>query len=716
MSTSQEIAPAVVIPPGADPALAKLRNFGIIAHIDAGKTTTTERVLYYTGKQHKMGDVHEGNTTTDYLKEERERGITIVSAAVSCRWKEHTLNIIDTPGHIDFTAEVQRSLRVLDGAVVVFSGVDGVEAQSETVWRQADRFGVPRICFINKMDRVGADMWNVVGQIRDRLGAKPLAVQMPVGKEHDYCGVINLITMKQYVFDKDSKGAKITESDVTAEYAEEAKQRHDELFHQLADLDEKIGEMFLLEQKPNVEDTQAALRRVCISGKGFPVLCGSAYHYIGVQRMLDAVLLYLPSPLDAKPTIGHDPEDHEKMLERKPSPKEPVSALAFKTISDKFGDLTFIRVYSGTIKKGDKLQNMRREKLEKVERLFLMHADDREPIDQACAGDICAVGGLKFTYTGDTLCDEKHPILLEPPNFPDTVISMAIEPKTNNDKDKLAHALAKMSKEDPTFTHHFDSETGQLIISGMGELHLEIIKSRMVNEHSVEANVGSPRVSYRETLQGSAEAEGKFVQQSGGRGQYGVCKLRVEHFPNDEEDRVMFEEEIYAGAIPKEFIPSVERGVRGAARNGVVAGYQMINIKVTLFDGKYHEVDSSDLAFEMAGSIGFKEACRAANPILLEPIMNVEVVTPEEYMGNIIGDLNSRRAVIVEMTDRGHLKVIRCRVPLAEMFNYSNVSRSLSSGRATFSMEPFGYEPVPRNKYKDIIGDEKEGGRERLRR
>ncbi|MCW8131642.1 MAG: elongation factor G [Planctomycetota bacterium] len=711
MSSSQETTPAAVVSAGGgDANLSKVRNFGIIAHIDAGKTTTTERVLYYTGKQHKMGDVHEGNTTTDYLKEERERGITIVSAAVSCQWKEHTLNIIDTPGHIDFTAEVQRSLRVLDGACVVFSGVDGVEAQSETVWRQADRFGVPRICFINKMDRVGADMWNVVDQIKNRLGARPLPIQMPVGKEHDYCGVINLITLKQYVFDKDSKGAKVTESDVAPEMKEEADRRQTELFTELADLDEKMGELFLLEQKPTVDDFEKALRRVCIAGKGFPVLCGSAYHYIGVQRMLDAVLLFLPSPIDGKPIVGQDPEDPEKELSRKASAKEPVSALAFKTLNDKFGDLTFVRVYSGTIKKGDKFLNVRRDKKEKVERLFIMHADDREPIEQATAGDICAVGGLKFTYTGDTLCDEDHPILLEPPQFPDTVISMAIEPKTNNDKDKLAHALSKMSKEDPTFTHHFDSETGQLIISGMGELHLEIIKSRMLNEHSVEANVGSPRVSYRETFTQAAEAEGKFVQQSGGRGQYGVCKLRVEPFPNDEEDRVVFEEEIYAGAIPKEFIGSVERGARGAARNGIIAGHQTINVKITLLDGKYHEVDSSDLAFEMAGSIGFKAAAAQAGAILLEPIMNVEVVTPEEYMGNIIGDLNSRRAVIADMTDRGHLKVIKCRVPLAEMFNYSNVSRSLSSGRATFSMEPFGYEAVPRNKYKDIIGDGKEGG------
>ncbi|GMV80783.1 MAG: elongation factor G [Planctomycetota bacterium] len=696
----------------AEQAIMLLRNIGIIAHIDAGKTTLTERVLYYTGKQHKMGEVHEGTTTTDYMPEERARGITITSAAVSCHWKGYNINIIDTPGHIDFTAEVQRSLRVLDGAVVVFSGVDGVEAQSETVWRQADRYNVPRLCFINKMDRVGADMWNVVEQIKTRLGGKALPIQMPIGKEHSFTGVINLVQMRQFVFDKDSKGQKVEEMDVAPEFLEEANMRRDELFTLLADDDEKMGEMFLADEKPDNDQLAAALRRVVCSGKAVPVLCGSAYHYIGVQRLLDAVVAYLPSPLEAKPTIGLDPEDHSKEIERKPYPDQPLTALAFKTIYDKFGDLTFLRIYSGTLNKGDKLFNATQDKKERVDRLFLMHADAREPLDKAVAGDIVAAGGLKYTYTGDTICSEDKPVLLEPPKFPDTVISMAIEPKTNSDKDKLAIGLSKLAKEDPTFTHKFNNETGQLIISGMGELHLEIIKSKLMREHGVDANVGSPRVSYRETLTAEAEAEGKFVQQSGGRGQYGVCYLKLEPFPNDEPDRVLFESEIVGGSIPREFIPSVERGARGAAFTGIIGGYPTINIKITLLDGKYHEVDSSDLAFEMAGSIGYKEAARKAGAILLEPIMNVEVVTPEEYMGSIIGDLQSRRAVITELGDRGHLKVVRAKCPLAEMFSYSNACRSLSSGRASYSMEPFGYEPVPRSKYKEIVGDgEKEGGR-----
>ena len=694
---------AASMPQGPD--ILSLRNIGIIAHIDAGKTTVTERILFYTGKEHKMGEVHEGTATMDYMPEERERGITITAAATTCQWKEHLINIIDTPGHIDFTAEVQRSLRVLDGAVVVFSGVDGVEAQSETVWRQADRFGVPRVCFVNKMDRVGADFGMVVEQIKTRLGATALPLQIPVGKEDGFRGVIDLAAMRQFVFDKESKGAKVTETEIEPEYLEEARARHEELFHLLANADEQIGEIFLAEQVPNGAQIQAALRRVCVAGKAFPVLLGSAYHYIGVQRLLDAVIAYLPSPKEAKITLGLDPENPEQSLERKHYPDQPMAALAFKTIFDKHGDLTFVRVYSGMLRKGDKVLNTARQKKERIERIFLMHADEREQIMEAGPGAIVAVGGLKFTYTGDTLCDEDKPILLEAPKFPDTVISMAIEPKTNDDKDRLAHALARLVKEDPTFTSAFNSETGQMIISGMGELHLEIIKSKLVREHSVDANIGNPRVSYRETITGTGEAEGRFIQQSGGHGQYAVCKLTVEPFVNDEKDRMVFESDIYGGAIPREYIPSVERGCRGAAVNGILAGYPLINVKVTLVDGKYHEVDSSDLAFEMAGSLGMKEAVRKAGIILLEPIMSLEVVTPDTYMGNIIGDLNSRRAVILEVTDRGHLKAIRAKVPLAEMFRYANISRSLSSGRATFSMEPSGYEPVPRSKYKDLLGD-----------
>jgi len=703
MSSTQATAPAAG--KSKDP-LAMKRNIGIIAHIDAGKTTTTERILFYTGKEHKMGEVHEGTATMDYMPEERERGITITAAATSCYWKGLEINLIDTPGHIDFTAEVQRSLRVLDGAVVVFSGVDGVEAQSETVWRQADRFGVPRLCFINKMDRVGAELWPVIDQIRDRLGAKPYPIQMPVGKEGDFCGVIDLFQMQQHVFDQNSQGKKVTTTEIAPEYKAEAEKRREELIALLADCDDKIAEIFLNEQKPTTEQMVEAMRRITIASKGFPVLCGSAYKYTGIQPVLDAVQAYLPSPTEGRSVSGIDPEDETKILERRPIPTDPFTGLAFKTIFDSHGDLTFVRVYSGSIKAGDRIYNQTRKKKERIERLYLMHADERETIETAGPGDIVAVGGLKHTYTGDTICPEEHPILLEPPKFPDTVVAMAIEPKTSDDKDRLAHALAKLAKEDPTFTFTFNSETGQMIIGGMGELHLEIIKSKLTREHKVEANIGNPRVSYRETITNSAEAEGKFVQQSGGRGQYGVCYLRVEPFENNEEDHMVFESEIKGGSIPREFIPSIEHGCRGAMRSGILGGYPLINVKVTLLDGKYHEVDSSDLAFEMAGSIGFKDAMRKAGLIFLEPLMTLEVVTPEDSMGNLIGDLNSRRAQINEVTDRGHLKVINAKVPLAEMFRYANVSRSLSSGRATYSMEPRGYEPVPRNKYKDIIGDE----------
>ncbi len=685
--------------------IPNLRNIGIIAHIDAGKTTTTERVLYYTGKEHQMGEVHEGTATMDYMPEERERGITITSAATTCPWKGHTINIIDTPGHIDFTAEVQRSLRVLDGAIVIFSGVDGVEAQSETVWRQADRYGVPRICFVNKMDRVGADFPFVTSQIKDRLGAKPMLLQMPIGSEDNFRGVVDLVRMRQYIFDKESKGEQFQESDIDEEFLEDARERHEELFTILADEDDEIAELFLEETKPTEEQLEAAIRRVCIANKAFPILCGSAFKYIGVQRLLDAVVAYLPSPRDTSLTKGTDPEDSEKEVVRKHYANQPFSALAFKTIFDKFGDLTFMRIYSGVLRKGDRLFNATRDRKERIDRLFQMHADERKQVDVVGPGEIVAVGGLKFTSTGDTLCDEKHPVLLEPPSFPDTVISLAIEPKTNHDKDKLGRALGKLAKEDPTFTHSFDDDTGQLIISGMGELHLEIIKSKLIREHNVDANVGNPRVSYRETITSAAEVEGRFIQQSGGHGQFAVCKIRLEPFENNEENHFTFEEKIHGGAIPREYFSSIERGARSAATSGVVGGYLTINVKVTLLDGQFHEVDSSDLAFEMAGSIAFKEAAKKCNPILLEPIMNVEVVTPDEYLGNIIGDLNARRAEIAEVLDRGHLKVVRAKTPLGEMFSYASVSRSLSSGRASYSMEPCGYQAVPKNIYKNILGD-----------
>jgi elongation factor G len=702
-------APSTAPKNGHAAAILKLRNLGIIAHIDAGKTTVTERILFYTGKIHKMGEVHEGSTTTDYMPEERERGITITAAAISSSWQGYHINLIDTPGHIDFTAEVQRSLRVLDGAVVVFSGVDGVEAQSETVWRQADRYHIPRLCFINKMDRSGADIWPVVEQIKQRLGARVLVMQMPLGKEGDFRGVIDLLRMKQLVFDKASNGEKIIESEIDEPLLADAEKHHEELFHEIADLDHEIGEIFLNDQKPTFEQLHAALRRITLTGKAFPVLCGSAYHFIGVQPVLDAVVAYLPSPRDVGHIVGHDIEDHTQRIEREPYRNQPLAALGFKCLFDKHGDLTFVRVYSGVLKSGERVYNPVRQKRERIDRMYLMHADDREMVEEAGPGEIVAVAGLKFTYTGDTLCDEEKPISLEAMHFPDTVVSMAIEPKTTSDKDRLAQALVKLSKEDPTFKSQFNDETGQLIIGGMGELHLEIIKSKLIREHSVDANMGSPRVSYRETITRSAEAEGRFIQQTGGHGQFGIAKIRIEPFVNDEDDHIAFESEIKGGAIPREYIKSVEHGVRTAAGNGFLGGYQLINIKIVLFDGQFHEVDSSDLAFEMAGSYAFKSAMEKAGAVLLEPIMSLEVVTPEEFLGNIIGDLNARRAEIREVGDRGHLKVVNCRVPLSEMFRYANVSRSLSSGRATYSMEPHEYEIVPRSKYKSILGDDFNG-------
>ncbi|MFH0939631.1 MAG: elongation factor G [Planctomycetota bacterium] len=706
-----------------------VRNIGVTAPLHAGKTTFSERSLYYTGKEHKMGEVHEGTTTLDYLPEERERGITITAAATSCEWfckplnTIFRINLIDTPGHVDFTAEVERSLRVLDGAIVIFAGVEGVEAQSETVWRQADRYGVPRLCFVNKMDRAGADFWNVVDQVRQRLGAKGYPLQIPVGKEDAFRGMIDLVQMRQYEFDRASLGKGWTNNDISSEYLEEAKKRREELFHLVADADDAIGRHLLEGTEPGNDELCAAIRRITLTGKHFPILCGSAYHYIGVQPVLDAVAMYLPSPNEARTVVGvvpsqkkkvqvndqRTPEEIEKeeveiTAIRRPLETEPFAGLAFKTIADKHGDLTFVRVYSGTIQPGDRLDNPRRNKCEKVGMLYLMHADEREKIERAGPGDIVAVSGLKFTYTGDTLCAEDAPIILEAMQFPDAVISMAIEPKTNADKEKLAQVLVKLSKEDPTFTHNFNSETGQLIIAGMGELHLEIIKNKMIREHGVDANVGSPRVSYRETITQSADAEGRFVQQSGGHGQYAVVKLRIEPYSSPDEDHITFVSEIFGGAIPKEFIKPVEAGVRSTAKGGILgSGYPLINIKVTLYDGKFHEVDSSELAFQMAGSFGFKEAALRAGPILLEPIMSLEVVVPEEFIGNIIGDLNSRRAEIHNVTNRGHLKVIHARAPLSEMFRYSTDSRSLSQGRATYTMEPHNYQAVPRQKYKDIL-------------
>jgi elongation factor G len=556
------------------------------------------------------------------------------------------------------------------------------------------------------MDRAGSDLWEVVKQVGDKLGAQAFPLQMPVGKEDGLRGVIDLVRMRQVVFDVESLGEKVKEGEIEPEWRAEAARRHEELFHLIADADAAVGDLFLHEKPATPEELAAALRRICLTGQGFPVLCGSAYRNIGIQPLLDAVLAYLPSPREGQPVRGQLPDHPEKTVERKPTPHQPLAALAFKTLFDKHGDLTFLRVYSGTLTGGAKVYNATRERKERLDRLYLMHADERQIVEEAGPGDIVAVAGLKFTVTGDTLCDEDAPILLEPPRFPDTVIAMAIEPKTNADKDRLAQALAKLAKEDPTFSHRFNPETGQLIVAGMGELHLDIIKSKLTREHGVAANIGSPRVSYRETIGATGQAEGRFIQQTGGHGQYGVCVLRVEPFRNDEPGHVVFESKIRDGAIPREFIPAVERGCRSAAADGVLGGYSMIHIKVTLLDGSYHEVDSSTLAFEMAGILGFKEAVRAARPVLLEPIMSLELVTPEEFMGNLIGDLLARRAEIREVGSRGHLKVIHAQTPLAEMFRYANVSRTLSSGRASYTLEPCGYLPVPRSRYKQVLGED----------
>jgi len=683
--------------------IARLRNFGIIAHIDAGKTTCTERVLYFSGAQHTSGDVHDGNTTTDYDAEEQKRGITIKAACVSCEWNGHALNLIDTPGHIDFTVEVQRSLAVLDGAVVVFSAVDGVEAQSETVWRQADRFGVPRLCFVNKMDTLGADFAGVIEQIRSRLGGRPLAIQMPVGNAQEFRGVIDLVSLRQFHFVRERKGAAMNESPIDAQFVEEARQRRQQLVENMADCDVELAELFLAEIEPDARQLRAALRRVCLNGAGFPVLCGSAYCYIGIQPLLDAVVAYLPSPLD-RTVRGTDLDNLEQVLERRSALDQPFAGLAFKTLHDNYGALTLMRMYSGTLRKGQRVFNAGRNVREKIERLYRMQADRAVAIDEAFAGQIVAVSGLRQTNTGDTLCDEEQPILLEAPSFPETVISMAVEPSTNAESDRLSVALSKLAKEDPTFTHHFDSETGQLVIAGMGELHLDTIRSKLARDYQVAITMGAPRVAYRETVEGFGQAEGRHIKQNGGNGQYGVCTLTVEPLRNEEEDHLVFESAIVGGVVPKEFVAAIERGVRSAARGGIMGSvFPMIHLKVRAIDGHCHAKDSSSLAFELAGIEAFKLAAAKAKPILLEPVMTLEVVTPDTSMGTIMGDLNTRRVEITDVSDRGHLKVIHGRTPLSEMFAYASVSRSLSSGRATFSMEPWDYRPVPRAKYSAIL-------------
>jgi len=680
--------------------IERIRNFGIVAHIDAGKTTISERVLFYTGLSHKIGEVHEGEATMDWMEQERERGITITSAATTCFWKNHRLNLIDTPGHVDFTVEVERSLRVLDGAVVVFDGVAGVEPQSETVWRQADKYKVPRVCFINKLDRTGADFFRSYNSILDRLTPNAIPAFLPIGTESAFEGVIDLLKKVAYRFDGDH-GEKIVEIPVPENMQAQVAEWRAKLVEKIAESDDKLTEKFLSGEELTVEEMVPALRRAVIDYKIVPVLCGSALKNKGVQFALDAVVEYLPSPMDVPPVQGTDPRNPETKLERKPDPNEPFAALAFKVATDPYvGQLTFFRVYSGKIESGTYVQNSTANEKERISRILRIHANKREEVQTLSAGGIGALIGMKHTTTGDTLCDTEKPILLERITFPEPVIQIAIEPKTKADQEKMGVALKKLSDEDPTFRVSTDQETGQTLISGMGELHLEIIVDRMKREFSVEANVGAPQVAYKETILSQAEAEGKYIRQSGGRGQYGHCWLRVA--PQERGKGISFESEIKGGVIPQEYIPAIEKGVREAADSGVIAGYPTIDLAITLYDGSYHEVDSSEAAFKIAGSKAFQDAVRAASPVLLEPIMKVEVITPEEYMGDVVGDINSRRGQISGMSDRGNAKVVDSFVPLATMFGYATTLRSMTQGRASYSMEFNRYEQVPANVAKEV--------------
>jgi elongation factor G len=673
-----------------------------MAHIDAGKTTATERILFYTGITHRIGEVHEGTATMDYMEQEQERGITITSAATTCMWKDVRINIIDTPGHVDFTAEVERSLRVLDGAVAVFDSVSGVQPQTETVWRQGDKYRVPRICFVNKMDKNGADFEHVLETIRKRLGARPVALQIPIGAEAGFKGVIDLVEMKAILWHDETMGAKYDVEEVPASLLKKAEAFRLQLIEIIAETDDVLLEKFLEGETPTIAELKAGIRQATIDLKVFPVICGSAFKNKGVQTLLDAVIDYLPSPLDKPPVEGPNPSHLEKIEVRKPSDSEPLSALAFKIINDPFGKLCFIRLYSGTLKTGDTILNPRTGKTDRVGRLVKMHANKREDITEIQAGDICACVGLKELKTGDTLCDPHHPIALGAITFPETVISVAIEPKTKADQEKMGVALSRLADEDPTFKVRTDEESGQTIISGMGELHLEILVDRMRREHKVEANVGEPKVAFRETIRKSAEAEGKYIRQTGGSGNYGHCKLRIE--PNVPGAGYEFINAIKSGSVPKEYIKPIDQGVQGAIELGILAGYPLVDIKVTLFDGSYHEVDSNEMAFKFAGSIAFKEAARKASPVLLEPVMAVEVTVPEEHMGVIIGDINSRRGRIEGMEHVGGSQLIKAIVPLKEMFGYVNEIRSSTQGRASYSMQFARYEEAPRMIADEIIG------------
>ena len=683
-------------------ALKDTRNIGIMAHIDAGKTTTTERILFYTGVNHKIGEVHEGAATMDYMEQEQERGITITSAATTAFWNGNRINIIDTPGHVDFTVEVERSLRVLDGAVAVFSAVDGVQPQSETVWRQADKYEVPRMAFLNKMDRVGADFNMCVNDIKEKLGGNGVPIQLPIGAEDSFEGIIDLITMKEYLFKDETMGAAYDISDVRAELLEEAQAAREHMLESVVETDDELMEKYFGGEEITEEEIKKAIRIATISGVIVPVLCGTAFKNKGIQPLLDAVVAYMPSPLDVGSVKGIDPKT-EAPMERQPSDEEAFSALAFKILTDPFvGRLSFFRVYSGVLNKGSYVLNSTKGKKERMGRLLQMHANKREELDVVYSGDIAAAVGLKETTTGDTLCDENKPIILEKMEFPDTVIQIAVEPKTKADQEKMGTALSKLAEEDPTFKVTSNQETGQTLISGMGELHLEIIVDRMKREFKVEANVGKPQVAYRETINGAADVEEKYAKQSGGRGQYGHVKIKVEANPDKGYE---FINQITGGAIPREYIPAVDKGIQEALEAGVVAGYPVQDVKVTLYDGSYHEVDSSEMAFKIAGSMAIKKAMRAANPILLEPIFKVEVTTPEEYMGDVIGDLNSRRGQVSGMTDRNNAKIINAQVPLAQMFGYATDLRSKTQGRASYSMEFEKYVQVPNNIAQQVIAE-----------
>ena len=700
---------------GREYPLERTRNIGIMAHIDAGKTTTTERILYYTGVNYKIGDTHDGTATMDWMEQEQERGITITSAATTCHWTlqdhckpkkgalEHRINIIDTPGHVDFTVEVERSLRVLDGAVAVFCAKGGVEPQSENVWRQADTYNVPRMAFINKMDILGANFYGAVDQMKDRLGANVAVLQLPIGKEDDFKGIIDLFEMEAYIYN-DEKGEDISIVEIPEDMKEEAELYHTELIEKICELDDDLMMQYLEGEEPSVDDLKAALRKGTCECKAVPVCCGTAYRNKGVQKLLDAIIEFMPAPTDIPAIKGVDEDGNE--VERHSSDDEPFSALAFKIMTDPFvGKLAFFRVYSGTCKSGSYVLNATKNKKERVGRILQMHAKKREELDIVYSGDIAAAVGFKSTTTGDTICDEQHPVILESMEFPEPVIDVAIEPKTKGDQGKMAEALAKLAEEDPTFRAHTDHETGQTIISGMGELHLEIIVDRLLREFKVEANVGAPQVAYKETFTKAVDVDSKYAKQSGGRGQYGHCKVHFEPMDANGEELFKFESTVVGGSIPKEYIPAVGEGIEEAAQSGILGGFPVLGVKATVYDGSYHDVDSSEMAFHIAGSMAFKEAMQKAGAILLEPIMRVEVTMPEEYMGDVIGDINSRRGRIEGMDDIASGKMVRAFVPLSEMFGYSTDLRSRTQGRGNYSMFFEKYEPVPKNVQEKVLAD-----------